>query len=284
MTQWADAFVTDGGDYTFAVRGDAALYSTGSDEAVKGTVDNGTGANGAAGSLTADVPPYSSRAFVAKSVRAESAPAVRLLSAAESRTDDGAGVRLSGLRVEVPEELRGRGRLFAVHHRHVYPLTAAGGVATAVSGRKPIALADLLSGYGVGLVGNVQVQDAPYGDGSGYGYEPYQNYGWEEDEELTDRGLDSAARQLIGRDLGFQVSSRAFRLAAPADRVRVYVVVPLREEHRILGAEGRAEDSVVPTEPLPNQNGTTIYLLRVPAVTRRRSPRPPSPLCKPVLP
>ena len=204
------------------------------------------------------MPPYSSRAFVAKAVRSEPAPAVRLLSAAETRTDDNRGVRLSGVRVEVPEELRGRGRLFAVYHRHVYPLSVSGGVAS-FGGRQPIPLADLLSGYGTGLVGNVTVQDAPYGDGMGYGYDPYQTYGWEEDEELTDRGLDSAARQLIGRDLGFQTSARAFRLAAPDGRVRVYAVVPLREEHRILGTEGRAEDGVVPSEPLPNQNGTTIF-------------------------
>ncbi|MFH5802884.1 hypothetical protein [Alienimonas sp. DA493] len=263
VTQWADAFVTDGGDYTFAVSGDTPIYSTGeASESVKGVIRN-TGFNGEPGSLTADVPPFSSRAFVAKARRDEPAPPVELLAGASGTTADGSGVRLTGLRVKVPPELESRARLFAVHHRHVYPLNASGGVATMNTNAEPIPLGNLLAGYGFGLVGNVSVQAAPYGEGNGYGYgyDPYQQQYWGEDDlELTDRGLDLAARQLIGRDLGFRDARQLFRLAAPADRVRVYAVTPLREEHRILGAAGRD----LPTDPLPNQNGTTILSYEFP--------------------
>ncbi|MEM9701265.1 MAG: hypothetical protein AAF907_02325, partial [Planctomycetota bacterium] len=106
VTQWADAFVTNGGDYTFAVPGDAALYSTGqAAEPVKGTIDNGIGDNGVVGSLTADVPPFSSRAFVAKARRNEPAPPVQLLAGSAGTTSDGSGIRLNGLRVQIPEEI-----------------------------------------------------------------------------------------------------------------------------------------------------------------------------------
>ena len=258
ITQWSDAFVTDGGDYAFAVAGEAILYSTGqASEPVKGVIQNGRD-----GLLIADVPPFSSRAFVARTRRAEAAPDVRLLGGAAGTTADGAGTRLNGLRLQVPEEIQGRGRWVAVHARHAYPLRVSGGTATVIAGTEPIPLGNLLSGYGIGLVGNVSVQQAPYGEGDyGYGYDPYQQqYGWEEDRELTDRGLDLAARQLIGRDLGFLNARALFRLSAPADRVRIYAILPLRDEHRILGAPGRE----LPTEPLPNQNGTTIYSYEFP--------------------
>ncbi|QDT16925.1 hypothetical protein [Alienimonas californiensis] len=257
VTQWADAFVTDGGDYTFAVAGPASLYSTGqASEPVKGTIRNGVD-----GSLTADVPPFSSRAFVAKVRREEPAPAVELLAGSSGATTDGTGVRLTGLRLKVPPELVGRAKLFAVHHRHVYPLNVSGGTAAINPNADPIPLGNLLAGYGFGLVGNVTVQAAPYGEGNQYNYgmDPYQQYGWE-DAELTDRGLDLAARQLIGRDLGFENPRQLYRLSAPADRVRIYAVTPLRDEHRILGAAGRER----PTEPLPNQNGTTILSYEFP--------------------
>ena len=259
VTQWSDAFVTDGGDYTFAVPGEASLYSTGeASEPVKGTIRNGVG-----GSLTADVPPFSSRAFVSRSRRSEPAPAVELLAGAVGTTTDGSGVRLTGLRLRIPPEIDARARLFAVHARHVYPLQRAGDAASQTPGDDPIPLGNLLAGYGFPLLSGVQVQPAPYGEGNeyGYDYDPYaQQYGLEEDEELVDRNLDLAARQLIGRDLGFLNPGLLFRLAAPVDRVRVYAVMPLRDEHRILGAaaEFEGDEPVVPTDPLPNQNGTTI--------------------------
>lgn len=266
VTQWSDVFVTGGGDYTFAVAGDAALYSTGeTSETVKGVIDNGTGANGAVGTLTSDLPPFSSRAFVARSRRDEAAPAVRLLSGAAGATTDGTGIRLRNLRVQIPPEIDGRARLFAVHSRHVYPLLQNGGVASPDPQAKPIPLSNLLGGYGAAMINGVDFQDAPYGEGNnGYVTDPYgQNYGWEDDEELVDRGLDLAARQLIGRDLGFLDVRRLYRLAAPADRVRIYAVMPLRDEHRILGVAGTAADGP-PTEPLPNQNGTTILAYEFP--------------------
>ena len=262
VTQWSDAFVTDGGDYTFAVPGEAALYSTGqSAEPVKGTIDSGVG-----GALTADVPPFSSRAFVARAVRDEPAPPVRLLAGAEGATPDGSGVRLTGLRVQVPEEFASRTKLLAVYGRHAYVLRVRDGVAAVAGSGDPIPLGNLLAGYGIGLVGNVQVQAAPYGEGDyGYGYDPYQQYyGWEEDAELTDRGLDLAARQLIGRDLGFLSPRRLFRLSAPEGRVRLYAVMPLRDADRVLGGPGRSEPGSPPTEPLPNQNGTTILAYDLP--------------------
>ncbi|NNJ25624.1 hypothetical protein [Alienimonas chondri] len=261
VTQWSDAFVISGGDYTFAVPGEATLYSTGqASEPVKGVIRNGR-----EGSITADVPPFSSRAFVSKARRSEPAPNVELLAGSSGTTADGAGVRLKSLRLKIPEAIDSRARLFAIHHRHVYPLNLSNGEATLNSSQDAIPLGNLLTGYGFALISGVDVRPAPYGEGVGndygYGYDPYgQNYGWEDDAELIDRGLDLSARQLIGRDLGFLEPRNLFRLAAPKGRVRVYAVMPLRDEHRILGAAGLE----LPTEPLPNQNGTTILSYEFP--------------------
>jgi hypothetical protein len=59
VTQWSNAFVVDGGDYTFAHEGTGRLYSSCQDEeAVRGEIVQGAEAR-----FTADMPPYSSRAF-----------------------------------------------------------------------------------------------------------------------------------------------------------------------------------------------------------------------------
>ena len=260
ITQWSDAFVTNGGDYTFTIGGEAVFISTGqAAEPVKGEIRNG-----ADGAITADVPPFSSRAFVARTRRDDPAPPVKLLSSAVGSDKTNTGVRLTDLRLSVPPEFASRARLVAVHGRHVYPLNVSGGTAT-LSGADAIPLGNLIAGYGVGLVGNVSVQAAPYGEDYGYGYDPYQQQWGYEDEELTDRGLDNAARQLIGRDLGLVDGRRLYRLAAPEGTVRVYAVIPLRDADRVLFAPGRpSPGDPPPNEPLPNQNGTTIFAYELP--------------------
>lgn len=59
VTQWSNAFVTAGGDYTFAHQGVGRIYSTCQDEEfVRHRIENGAEA-----CLIADMPPYSSRSF-----------------------------------------------------------------------------------------------------------------------------------------------------------------------------------------------------------------------------
>jgi len=59
VTQWSNAFVVAGGDYTFTHPGTARIYSTCQDEeTVRGEIRNGAEAH-----FTADMPPYSSRPF-----------------------------------------------------------------------------------------------------------------------------------------------------------------------------------------------------------------------------
>jgi hypothetical protein len=59
VTQWSNAFVVAGGDYTFTHSGTARIYSTCQDEEkVSGEIRNGAEAH-----FTADMPPYSSRPF-----------------------------------------------------------------------------------------------------------------------------------------------------------------------------------------------------------------------------
>lgn len=59
VTQWSNAFVVDGGDYVFSHPGSARMYSSCQDqERVLGEIRNGAEAR-----FTADMPPYSTRAF-----------------------------------------------------------------------------------------------------------------------------------------------------------------------------------------------------------------------------
>lgn len=59
VTQWSNAFVVAGGDYTFTHSGTGRVYSTCQDEeTVRGEIRNGAEAH-----FTADMPPYSSRPF-----------------------------------------------------------------------------------------------------------------------------------------------------------------------------------------------------------------------------
>ena len=264
VSQWSDAFVTDGGDYALSVPGGPVLISTAQDaEPVKGRIVNGPG-----GMLAVDVPPYSSRAFVAKNLRDAPAPPVESLGGSTGRTPDGRGVRLTTLRLKIPAELNGAFRLLAVHGRRCYPLRrvpgrdgAGGGAELSGEG---FPLSNLLAGYGVGLLPGVNVQTDPYGGGRN-DYVDYVDrfgeYGAEVDlEKFRDRGLDAAGRHVIGQDLGLTDDDDLYTLSAPAGRVRVYVVGPLRPEHRVLGAPG----SEPPAEPLPNQLGTTIFAYEFP--------------------
>ena len=59
VTQWSNAFVVAGGDYTLAHAGTSRIYSSCQDqEAVRGEIRNGADAH-----LLADMPPFSSRPF-----------------------------------------------------------------------------------------------------------------------------------------------------------------------------------------------------------------------------
>ena len=59
VTQWSNAFVVSGGNYTLAHAGTSRIYSTCQDqEAVRGEIRNGADAQ-----LLADIPPFSSRPF-----------------------------------------------------------------------------------------------------------------------------------------------------------------------------------------------------------------------------
>lgn len=59
VSQFSNAFVVDGGDYTFGHAGTGRVYSTCQDEeAVHGQIRSGVEAR-----FTADIPPYSSRSF-----------------------------------------------------------------------------------------------------------------------------------------------------------------------------------------------------------------------------
>lgn len=60
VTQWSNAFVTDGDFYTIRHRGAGQLYSTAQVfEAVNGVIDNGL-----RGAFRVDIPPFSSRTFL----------------------------------------------------------------------------------------------------------------------------------------------------------------------------------------------------------------------------
>ena len=259
VTQWSDAFVTDGGDYALAVPGGPALISTAQDsEPVKGEV-----VGGAESRLIADVPPYSSRAFVAANVRDTPAPAVTLAGGSRGRNADGSGVRLRALELTLPEGFAPF-RVLAAYGRRCYPLTVRNGRAT-LSGQG-FPLSNLVVGYGVGLMPGLSVAADPY-SGERYEYADrfgtptYYGYDGELDlEEFRDRGLDSAARKLIARDLGLTDGDQLYTLAAPADRVRVYAIAELPAEHRVLGAPGAA----MPAEALPNQRGTAVYVYDFP--------------------
>ena len=258
VTQWSDAFVTDGGDYALAVPGGPALISTAQDsEPVKGEI-----VGGAESRLIADVPPYSSRAFVAKNVREVAAPAVEYGGGVAGRNADGTGVRLRSLSLTLPDGFRPF-RVLAVHGRRCYPLSLSDGRATLTGEGFP--LSNLIVGFGVGLMPGVSVQGDPYGADRGDYYGQYGNptYGYGEEldlEEFRDRGLDSAARKMIAQDLGLTDDDQLYRLAAPAGRVRVYAVAELPPEHRVLGGPGAA----APAGPLPNQQGTAVYVYDFP--------------------
>ena len=261
VTQWSDAFVTDGGDYALAVPGGPALISTAQDsEPVKGEI-----VGGAEGRLVADVPPYSSRAFVAKNVRETAAPAVTLANGSVGRNADGSGVRLRSLSLTLPAGFRPF-RVLAVHGRRCYPLGAGGGAAT-LSG-EGFPLSNLIVGYGVTLMpGLGSVPADPYGRGDQYDYvdrfgnPTYGGYDGELDlQEFRDQGLDSAARKVIAQDLGLTDDDDLYTLSAPAGRVRVYAIAELPAEHRVLGSPGAA----FPAGPLPNQQGTAVYVYDFP--------------------
>jgi hypothetical protein len=64
VAQWSNAFAVDGGDYTFSHPGRGRIYSTCQDEEpVRGELVAGASAH-----FTADMPPFSSRAFGHRSV------------------------------------------------------------------------------------------------------------------------------------------------------------------------------------------------------------------------
>ena len=265
VTQWSDAFVTDGGDYALAVPGGPALISTAQDsEPVKGAVVGGAEAR-----LVADVPPFSSRAFVARNVRDGVAPAVELLSAATGRNNDGTGERLRTFSVALPGGFAPF-RVLAVHRRRCYPLAVSPsetGAGRATLTGEGFPLSNLVVGYGVTLMpglGSVAVD--PYGRGDEYQYvDRFGNptYGYETDldlQQFRDQGLDAAARKVIAQDLGLTDDADLYRLSAPAGRVRVYAVAGLPPGLRVLGGPGEA----APADPLPNQQGTAVYAFDFP--------------------
>ena len=219
VAQWSDAFVTDGGDYALTVPGGPVLLSTAQDqEPVKGAIQTGTD-----GRLTVDVPPFSSRAFVAKNVRDDPAPAIELLVASVGRNDDGTGDRLRNFRLELSDDLRGTFRLLAVHGRRCYPLGMAGGDGerTATLAGEGFPLSNLLSGFGVAIIPGVPVQSDPYSGGQydygmGYGGGNYYDEFDVDLEKFRDKGLDDAARHLIGQDLGLTDDEGLYTLSAPA--------------------------------------------------------------------
>ena len=247
VTQWADVFVTDGGDYTFAAPGGGRLYSTAQDqEAVNGVIRSG-----AAGNFVVDVPPFSSRAFVSRSVRERRGDAT---PAADAAVDGSvnvpdvrlleAGVGADGLvrlAVSAPESLPPDTRWVALHGRRAYSMSRSGAVAN-LNGR-PVAVPVLLAGGLTRLFGN--------GSFNTDFYEQQYNWGggWDSNDDPEVR-FDRLARELIARDLGLYEEKNTERLGVPPGRVRVYAVAPLPPDLHVRDGE---------MNPLPAQDGAVIY-------------------------
>lgn len=70
VEEWSNMFVTSGGDYTIAHKGEGVLYSACEEvESVKGVIENGRGAQ-----FVADIPPFSSRTFAVRTKLPVSTP------------------------------------------------------------------------------------------------------------------------------------------------------------------------------------------------------------------
>ncbi|QDU78783.1 hypothetical protein Pla110_04870 [Polystyrenella longa] len=73
VTQYSNAFVTSGDQYRLEHKGNGVIYTTASDEDVLGKVQLGPQAN-----FIVDIPPFSSRPFMHRTLIHEPAPAVEL--------------------------------------------------------------------------------------------------------------------------------------------------------------------------------------------------------------
>jgi hypothetical protein len=224
VTQWSNAFVVDGGDYTFSHAGTGRMYSSCQDEElVRGEIRNGAEAR-----FTADMPPFSSRAFGHRVVSA--APT---LSARIETWETGVALRpesitLRDLSVSAlptkPERvlqklILAKGANFPTEYREVY----------AMYGRRVYSLTETADHFELkseigSLTVFLQIQQQSDQTKARY-LEP-----WSDLEGTPDQLYSAMFLPLVARACSVTSERMALDFALPEDRVQLLVYAPMPAE------------------------------------------------------
>ncbi len=213
ITQWSNAFVTNGGDYPIRHRGRGTLYATGNiNEGVNGIIQNGAEA-----SFLVDIPPFSSREFMHRTELPLTLPSITI---EDVRIE---AERLVALRVRIDGTLPENTQDFRVSYgRTFYSLV------------RPQPTENLWT-LGGGLGDAVGVLRSPSTGNFGY------PYGWQADQRpLLDRYRDLGPG-LLSRAYGVHNLASATAVNLPKHIVRLTFQGSLPDELSVDGQFGRQQ-------------------------------------------
>jgi hypothetical protein len=202
VSEWSNAFVTMGGDYTFQHPGVGALYSTCNiTELVKGSIRNGAEAE-----FQVDIPPFSSREF-AHRVKVQAKLPQLTVERCEIEND-----QLRALTIATDAQFPQNEELItALYRNRFYSVNRVQG--------------KLQLGSGLGSVaGYLRVQDNNYGY-----YNPY-GPGWGQQERPAIEEFRDLFTPLIARSVNVSRMGDAEALSVPEHVVRLFYFGPITPE------------------------------------------------------
>lgn len=200
VSMWSNVFVTDGDDYLITHDGTGRIYSTAQEtERVNGAIQNGLN-----GRFLVDIPPFSSREFVAR-FKVNDQPIQPKVTQWQT---DGENLRLS---ITVgPNFPSASAQMYALYRDAFYHVNRQGDRVTLGS----------------------RISKAPqFLQYSNQGV--FRSYGpWYDDERPPEQVFAGMIEPLIGRELGLNRREDLDRVSLPDDRVRLYVFAPLPDSLR----------------------------------------------------
>ncbi|MGQ0636771.1 MAG: hypothetical protein ACT4QC_19340 [Planctomycetaceae bacterium] len=239
VTGWTDAFAVSGGDYTFTHDGAGRMYSSCQDEErVRGAIRYGAEAG-----FTADLPPFSSRAFGYRAVTGGPVISVTIekIEATQVMRQESITLRdftVSARPAAVESILqnlvvaKGPGfptayrDLCVLYGRYLYMLTEQDG--------------KLVLGPERGsLTAFLKLDKAGWSTAFGAA-DP-----WEQSHVSRDELFLSLFAPLVARNLDLRTSKDVLDFQLPDDRVRLFIFAPLPEEFRLKTAQFRRQEGYV---------------------------------------
>ena len=238
VMQWSNAFVTQGGTYTFRHQGQGSVYSSlNGVEAVNGTIAlSGTSEGLSNRTFKVDIPPFSSRPFIHRHRVAYPDFQPRLISCVGAEA-------LEELEVEIDEKRFPRDQLrsYVISGSYVYKLTQSGN--------------RLKLGEPAGTIERLLVTGQLLGTWSAFDY-------YSPDISTSER-YESMFHALLAHHMQIRELKDLDRMRVPPDRLRLLVYAAMPDEFRMQSPPpGQSSQDSPPSAPdlFAKQNGRTLFV------------------------